>query len=151
MGRPLNRKALVAGLIIGMGVIAFVIVFARTSQPEAKPVAEAAAACLNEDGHHNGLVAYATELLGDEITIDRTSLSPVIDPERRDVRVRMVFSHPNRKAMRMLGRLDVDTCGVFLLYPQQFEDPLYTCRLMTYFGDYGVCDFDDDRICRCEP
>ena len=109
-------------------------------------------ACLDSRGNHPVLEQYAYSLIeGSDIEIDRT-LHGIGDPDKDgEVQLTMVFSHPRRKAMRILGRLQFDTCEVEIIYPPQQGTPYDQCQYLSEQGDYGRCQLNAEGACTCSP
>jgi hypothetical protein len=108
-------------------------------------------ACLDSHGNHPVLEEYARSLIESDIEINRT-LRGVGDPDKDgEIWLTMIFSHPQRKAMRILATLHFETCDVEIRYPPQEGTPYDRCQYMSEQGDYGPCELNARGDCTCKP
>ena len=117
-----------------------------------RTVVEKIEACLDSEGNHPTLERYAHSLIEDSnIEIDRT-FHGIGDPDGDgEVHLTMVFSHPQRRAMRILGTLHFETCEADIIYPPQQGTPHEQCQYLTEQGDYGPCALNAKGSCTCNP
>ncbi len=108
-------------------------------------------ACLDSQGNHPVLEEYARSLIESDIEIDRT-LHGVGDLDKDgEIWLTMIFSHAQRKAMRILAILHFETCDVEIRYPPQEGTPYDRCLYMSEQGDYGPCELNARGDCTCKP